>query len=450
MRLSALPLFTLLCASALAQGKFQDVPVKAGDTLWGIAQAYLKEPTRWNEILRHNKLPTSDPTLALPGMTLRVPVELIREDMRAAKLVHKVRQVLFRKRETASWDPAPIEQQLMRGDGLRTLADSSARVRFLDDSILSLEPDSMAILKPPAQSDHDLRLMRGGVHATTSRVATPSARITPKSRDTKYTARVLEDLSTRVQVYRGLAEVEGAGQKVDVKGGFATEVPLDGFPAAPSRIPAARMALGEGRGVQGPGAGEAAGSLLSLRAEEAGEGAEAADARIRVDAQALAVGIPIAAYYIQVARSKDFAKVVFERVFEVDDGISLRRHGLTDGQYWIRVAPMDLLGTKGAFSEPKPYRLGRAPEEASSFSGYFEVTRPSKNDSFVNVPRYRIEGRADPGSPVTVNGQTAQRSADGRFSFDAPLEAGVNRFEFRATDPRGNEKVEVRRLVYQP
>ena len=67
-----------------AQTTFQDVVVKPGDTLWGISHAYLKDPARWDEILKYNKLPTQDPTVALPGMTLRVPIKLIKTSLRAA------------------------------------------------------------------------------------------------------------------------------------------------------------------------------------------------------------------------------------------------------------------------------------------------------------------------------------------------------------------------------
>ncbi|MEQ1920413.1 MAG: LysM peptidoglycan-binding domain-containing protein, partial [Elusimicrobiota bacterium] len=68
----------LPCRAAPDEQDFQLVVVKPGDTMWAIANKYLKDPARWDEILKHNQLPTKDPTVALPGMTLRVPVRLIK------------------------------------------------------------------------------------------------------------------------------------------------------------------------------------------------------------------------------------------------------------------------------------------------------------------------------------------------------------------------------------
>ena len=64
-------------ATTVESSAFQVLIVQPGDTLWAIANKYLKDPARWDEILKNNRLPTKDPTVALPGMTLRVPVRLI-------------------------------------------------------------------------------------------------------------------------------------------------------------------------------------------------------------------------------------------------------------------------------------------------------------------------------------------------------------------------------------
>jgi hypothetical protein len=126
----------------------QNVVVKPGDTMWSIAHRYLKDPARWDEIARRNRLPTADPTVALPGMTLKVPVALIKNGLRAAHLVYEVNRVLERRRETADWKDAKTGGELYEGDGLRTLAASRARVKFLNKELLALEPDSMAVIKP--------------------------------------------------------------------------------------------------------------------------------------------------------------------------------------------------------------------------------------------------------------------------------------------------------------
>ncbi|MFH1620448.1 MAG: LysM peptidoglycan-binding domain-containing protein, partial [bacterium] len=75
--LSYLMIFCLSGAPVRAQ-EFQKVTVRPGDTLWSIANTYLKDPTNWNEILKYNRLPSSDPSVALPGLVLKVPVYMIK------------------------------------------------------------------------------------------------------------------------------------------------------------------------------------------------------------------------------------------------------------------------------------------------------------------------------------------------------------------------------------
>ena len=74
-------------ASRAVEEKVQAIKVVAGDTLWSISQKYLKDPKRWNVILKFNSLPTSDPTVALPGMTLKIPTEELKEKYQAAVLL---------------------------------------------------------------------------------------------------------------------------------------------------------------------------------------------------------------------------------------------------------------------------------------------------------------------------------------------------------------------------
>ena len=222
MRTGALSLLLLCLSAEASEPRFQDVTVKKGDTLWGIAKTYLKDPAKWDEILKHNRLPSSDPAVALPGMTLKVPVHLIREQLRAAHMIYKLNQVAFRRKETASWRPAPLNMELYRGDSLRTLAASKAKVKFINADLLNLDADSLAIIKP-VDRDYDVELKSGSVFAGRSRVVTASARITPKTKDTQYSAKVSPDLTTLVEVYTGVAAVEGQGKTVDVRAGMSSE-----------------------------------------------------------------------------------------------------------------------------------------------------------------------------------------------------------------------------------
>ncbi len=446
-----------LCAAAEAI-EFQPVVVRPGDTLWGISHKYLKDPTKWNVIVRHNRLPTADPTVALPGMTLRIPMDLIKAELRAATLVHAVRKVLSRKKGRPDWKKTTKGRLLYHGDGLRTMDKSWARVKFFGGHLLSIDPNSMTILKSPKKSDHDLFLKRGGIHATIARVVTPSARITPR-KNTKYTAFVFDDLRTRVQVYKGSADVVDlkGTVTVNVKAGHYTEVAPGRTPRVPVKIPNFNAQLGAEIGAVREGQVESLVQVRRLGGALPGAGIRGGRVGtgqgLLADLQKLSVGMPVAAYHIQVSRTKGFGRIVFDQNFDAYEAIDLRRAGLGDGLYWVRVSIVDLLGEKGAFSSPRPYRVG---EKASEFSGSTEfrsnldVLRPEKNGLRVRFPRYRIIGKADPELEVRINGKRTPMDEDGYFRVEVRLKRGPNTFRFTAVDLRGNESVLERTVDFNP
>ena len=364
--MNALALFALLLwggAPAPANAEttdlqFQNVVVRKGDTLWGISNTYLKDPSKWDQILKYNRLPSNDPTVALPGMTLRVPVQLIKENLRAAHLIYVVNRVNYRRKETADWKDGSQNMELYRGDTLRTLDASKAKVKFLNADLLSLEANSLAIIKPPS-SDYDVELKSGGVFVGHSKVVTASARITPKTLDTQYSAKVKPDLSTLVEVYTGLASVEGAGKTVDVKAGMATEVKLGLAPGVPVQIAdlpefESRAADFNGELIHGQARIKiAAGAQLAIGADADAINNAVDAGELKGDVASLSVGLPISGYRVQASRSRDFSKILMNKVFEAEERVNLADQKLPPGVYWFRISLIDLLGTEEAFSAPE-------------------------------------------------------------------------------------------------
>jgi hypothetical protein len=101
-------LMLLRPGAGYAAEELQTIVVKPGDTLWSISNTYLKDPKKWNVILKYNRLPSSDPSIALPGMPLRVPTTLLKEEYRAAKLVYSLNEVLFRRTGVTDWQGVNI------------------------------------------------------------------------------------------------------------------------------------------------------------------------------------------------------------------------------------------------------------------------------------------------------------------------------------------------------
>ncbi|MBI4376683.1 MAG: LysM peptidoglycan-binding domain-containing protein [Elusimicrobia bacterium] len=440
-------------SSRAVEIKLQNVKVKPGDSLWGIAQTYLKDPTKWDEILKHNKMPSSDPTVPLPGMTLRVPVELIKEELRAAHLIFVQRRVDFRRKETAAWNHAAQDMELFKGDGLRTLDRSKAKVKFLNSELLSLDPNSMAIIKP-LRKDYDVELKSGGLFVGRSRVVTASARITPRTNDTQYSAKVSPDLTTLVEVYTGVAAVEGQGKTVDVKAGMASEVKMGLAPGVPFSIPdlpqfEARAAAFTGAQVSGQARIRNRAVLGQL---PVGAGADEINAALDADELSgevanLSIGVPISGYRVQASRSRAFDKILLDKRFEAEEKINLNTLGLPQGVYWWRIALIDLLGTEAAFSSPKLFSvgLGRKPG-GLDLKTALVVFKPSADEA-VSTEEYRVSGLIrDITLNVTVNGKPARVDESGNFLADVPLQPGLNNISVAASDSSGN-RTTVTRVV---
>ncbi|HAN05653.1 MAG: hypothetical protein A2X29_02565 [Elusimicrobia bacterium GWA2_64_40] len=365
-------------AYAGAAEELQTIIVKPGDTLWSISNTYLKDPKRWNELLKHNRLPSSDPSIALPGMALKVPVSLLKEQYRAAKLVYFLNEVLLRPSGVSDWKGVSASMDLFKADTLRTRAGARADVKFYTGEILNLYPNSIAVLRPPGDKDTDVRLMAGEMRGLRSRVVTASARITPKTKDTEFGAKIKDDLTTLVQVYKGKADVEAGGKTVEVPEGFASEVRMDMPPSNPVKLPklpdfdATRTQLASGGKTPQL---TTSGGVVSLNMgkpvrQPAGAdlpkadpgGAKVPDLNDKaLDAaeivKLISVGNPVQSYHLQVSRDQTFATTVHDKNYDSFEDINLNDL-LPPGNYYMRVALIDLLGFEGKFSAPRPVKVG--------------------------------------------------------------------------------------------
>jgi hypothetical protein len=109
-----------------------------------------------------------------------------------------------------------------------------------------------------------------------------------------------------------------------------------------------------------------------------------------------------------------------EAVVEAKEG------GAADGNYTVQYYSVDILGNKEGTREVKVkidtvVALALVKEKAT-----------------VKTDHFKVEGKAEPGAKVTVNGESVGVSADGSFSSSVSLKAGTNKITVKATDTAGN------------
>jgi hypothetical protein len=429
-----------------ARTTFQNVVVRPGDTLWAIAHVYLKDPARWDEILKYNRLPTQDPTVALPGMTLRVPIRLIKTSLRAAHVVYLVNKVFYRRKETADWKGTSMAMEVFQGDSLRTLEDSKARVMFLNKELLNLEQNSMAVIKPSDQ-DADVELKSGSVFTGHARIVTSNARITPRTGDTRYSATVEQNLTTRVEVFKGAAAVAAQGVQVVVTAGMQTRVAPGLAPEAPKVLE--NLVDLESRAQEFASASEVGGGAAPNPRVPPPQPEPEADAdSLRGDIQVLKIGEPILGYRVQASVERDFHKTVFDKKYAVDDRFAADEAGLKPGAYWWRVSAVDLLGTEGRFHEPRYYTVGikRADTENERLASMVTLISPEQDAEVGDT--VRVAGiLRDERLILEINGRPVRIDEEGNFVVVMKTQVGGNSILIKISDAKGNATTISRHVI---
>lgn len=165
-----------VCLSCMPRGasaeppanKAMTVPYAAqrGDTLYTVAQRYLREIDDWRAIARINHIPA--PRKLMPGAVLRIPVTLLRHEPLAVRVVATSGEAAYAIGRAPQL-PLAAGVSLGEGDSIMTGKTGFATIEFDDGSHVSLAPDSEVTLATLTRTlltearDRRLELRRGEV-----------------------------------------------------------------------------------------------------------------------------------------------------------------------------------------------------------------------------------------------------------------------------------------------
>ncbi|HXZ07555.1 MAG TPA: LysM peptidoglycan-binding domain-containing protein, partial [Paraburkholderia sp.] len=113
---------------------------KSGDTLYVIAERFLRDPSDWPILSQLNHV--SAPRQLQPGLTLVLPVALLRKDPLTARVV-AVSGPVERAFGNGSFIPVRVDATLTEGDRIRTGHDGFITLELADGSHITVPQDSM-------------------------------------------------------------------------------------------------------------------------------------------------------------------------------------------------------------------------------------------------------------------------------------------------------------------
>ena len=302
--------------------------VQTGDTLF----ALLRDGADWQSVARANNV--ADPKRLQPGGLLRIPAHLLREQPTVAEVVHAYGNVTVTRASTETALPLTSGENLASGDVVRTGAQSSTTLRFVDGARVLVRPDSELKIERLAQSragaSTTLRLERGSADS----VVPPAQGASAPSRYEMRTPQT--NLGVRGTEFRTAAE--SGTTRLEVLDGKVGARSSDGreraAPRAESLVAAGFGAVSAGAGVATPRALPAAPQLAGLpeRVERMPlrlSWQSAANTRVRA----------------QVLTTEEPPRLVLDGVF--DTAPARWREDIPDGRYELRVRAIDADGLEG-------------------------------------------------------------------------------------------------------
>lgn len=374
----------------------------------------------WDEAVQLARVATSFANEALQ-------ISLSQRDRAAEALVTDVQgNVEGRKPDASLWTERQLDDALVQAERLRTLSGSTTQVTFRDLSRLRLNPNSNATIQR-MRSDPltggevtKIELVSGDFYAllnqmgegTSFEIDVAGLETTTDSADFWIKT---DDTGARFANYDEAALVVGSGSQA--------------------------VSLGEGEGAVVDAQGDAQvtevldrPTLLTPVDEGPVYGRAAALTWAPKDAAA--------GYWLEVAADAGFNDM---RVSEW--GIPVTEFevtGIDPGTYHWRVAALDAFGLPGDWSLAQSFDL------ISDTTGpYLAVAEPAEG-ALVAGADLVVQGKAEPGLMLTVQGLAVPVSAEGAFRVDLVLQPGPNAVVLEATDAAGNVTEKVVNVVYRP
>ncbi len=229
----------VVCLVTPAHGSDWVYTVVDGDNLWTFSERYLDSPRYFRKLQRLNNI--EFPRRMQPGTRIRVPMKWIRSNPVQATVAGVTGNVQIVRQDGKRSERATAGSQLSLGDIVQTSYDSSAAIRFADQSIVTLHQssemrfDHLSAHGETGMVDSRMRLLKGRLDTRVTPAAGPGSRFeihTPSAisavRGTNYRAAVSEaQQASSFEVLGGRVAVSKERNTRLLRGGLGIRVDAD-------------------------------------------------------------------------------------------------------------------------------------------------------------------------------------------------------------------------------
>jgi ferric-dicitrate binding protein FerR (iron transport regulator) len=347
---------------------------------------------------------------------------------RSASFKHLKGDVQIKQSGSLGWQPAKKGMKLKKGDRVRTRSGSKCVVQFDDGSQLTVKSDSLVAIDELSEdvrtrtknsainllvSDVEASILRPTAKGSRFVIKTPGS--TAQVDKARMNIRVDKNNQTEYKLLSGNVAVNAGGKDVKLGSNEVIRLAKEGNVLSRGKLLGVPVA-------QSP-------NNLDWRVS----------AREKVPVSFVWERVREASrYHLVVATDRYFTNSVYDNAKVQVTGATVS--GLEPGIYYWRVSSVDSKGRESLFSPFSVFRLNH------------DQTPPllAMSDPIVlqegQVNKVYLAGAVEPGSSLTVNGQSAPLAADGTFRMFTRLGANIDSLSIRAVDPAGNVLSQVREL----
>jgi|GEM_PF-1874875 len=139
--------------------------VRPGDKLWELSDKYCGKHTLWQDLAKHNEL--AQPTQLVAGSTLRFPLEWLVEVPAAVNVIYTLGDTRYMSAGSSEEKSLVRGTSLTIGDTLVTGESSYVTIRFADNSVMRIGPesevvfDTLSAYRDTGMVDSRVRITRG-------------------------------------------------------------------------------------------------------------------------------------------------------------------------------------------------------------------------------------------------------------------------------------------------